>query len=108
MAVDLLRFLRDLSAAPGELEFRDLREEKQLADLDGTRHAARSQELVLGSAEWLLPEEGLARFDLESGPYQQEAVVGDWCVRLERRHCRLSATATWFSAIVAVPRSLAR
>lgn len=105
MAVDLP--VRDLSAATGELERRDLRETKRHADLDGTRHAARSQKFLLGSAE-LLSEEGLADTKLEFGSYQQEAVVDNRRVRLERRGRRLSATTTRFSATVAIPRGIAR
>lgn len=107
MAIDLLlRFLRDLSDAAGELEFRGLRlEAKRHADLDrAERAAAGSEKRVLGPAERLLPEEGFPGHRLEFGSHQQEAVLD--CRRrayLERRGRRLSATTTRLPAAVAVP-----
>lgn len=102
MAVDLLlRFLRNLPAATGELELGRLHEAKRHADLDRTRLSG-PQELVLGPAERLLPEEGLARVHVESGPHEQEAIIGDRRVRLERRGRRLSATTPRFPATLAV------
>lgn len=105
VAVDLLlRLLRDVLAATGELELRGLRlETKWHADLDGTGHAVGPAEPVLGSAERMLPEERLACVHLERGPHRQEAVLRDWwCSYLERRGGWLSATATRLPAAVAV------